>query len=92
MKHRSSNKIPNGLRKHRLKMGLTQKDVANKLGFKSTNRLVRWEQGNSFPCIKNLLKLSVLYATLCDQLYQELFNEIKKDLTNLGKPNNDYDP
>ncbi len=85
MKHCSFNKIPNSLRKHRLQMGLTQKAVAKKLGFKSPNRLVRWEHGYAFPSIKNLLKLSAIYATLCDQLYRELFTNIKNELLHVNK-------
>ncbi len=92
MKNRSSNKIPNSLRKHRLIMGFTQREVAKKLGFKSTNRIVRWEQGCSCPSIKNLLRLSVLYATLSDQLYQELCNIIKKELSCLNNVNDDHEP
>ncbi len=75
----------NQLRKYRLLMGLTQSDVARALGFKSTNRIIRWEQGTAYPSVTNLAKLSVLYATLCEQLYQDLFEEVREEVCKCKK-------
>lgn len=63
-------------------MGLTQLQVAKKLGLKSTNRLSRWEKGESLPNVINLFRLVVLYKTLADQLYYDLLQELKENMHN----------
>jgi transcriptional regulator with XRE-family HTH domain len=68
--------IPNTLRIERKRAGLTQRDVARKLGFASTDRICRWEKGQTFPHVLNLFKLCGLYHVLPHQLYGELFNRI----------------
>jgi transcriptional regulator with XRE-family HTH domain len=72
--------IPNWLRKHRKRWGYRQKEVAEMLGFKSANRLSRWEKGISVPSVPNLLKLGIIYATLTDQLYHELLIQLRPAL------------
>ena len=64
---------PNNLKQYRLHRGLNQKDVAKYLGLQSTDRISRWEQGNTLPNIINLFKLSALYHTTPDKLYRVLF-------------------
>lgn len=61
-------------------MGYSQKEVATFLGFESTSRISRWEKGEAMPSVKNLLKLSVLYATLPNELYFDLWQEVKGDV------------
>lgn len=72
--------IPNTLRDHREKAGLRQLDVAEKLGFSTTDRISRWEQGLTFPHVVNLFKLSSLYKVTPQELYNELFSEIPNHL------------
>lgn len=66
--------IPNTLRLARKKAGFTQLQVAEKLGFASTDRLCRWEKGRTFPHVVNLLKLCALYKVLPHEVYAELFS------------------
>jgi transcriptional regulator with XRE-family HTH domain len=73
--------IPNRLRKFRKISGYSQTDVMKLLGFKSTNRISRWEKGLAFPSVENLLKLSILYRTLADQLYPDLRNKFIQELS-----------
>jgi len=47
--------IKNNLREARLKAGLTQMEVAKKLGLKSHNRISRWENGLANPCLEHFL-------------------------------------
>jgi len=72
--------IPNLLRKHRKIVGYRQSEVAEILDLKSTNRISRWEKGMAAPGLLNLLKLSIIYSTLCDQLYQDLMSELRKEI------------
>ena len=53
-------------------MGYTQGAVMRKLKLQSTSMISRWEQGVAMPSSDNLLKLSILYKTLVNELYYEL--------------------
>lgn len=67
--------IPNRLKEFRLKAGLTQKEVVEKLQLQCEARICNWEKGRMYPHITNLFKLSALYHVLPHQLYGELFLE-----------------
>jgi len=69
---------PNSLKYYRKKNGLTQQDVANALGLKSTNRLSVWESGMSLPNVTNLLKIASLYNISPNKLYEYRVRKIKK--------------
>lgn len=69
------NKIPNKLREYRKKVGLKQSEVAEKIGLNSTDRISRWEKGETFPHVVNLLKLSELYKVCPCELYGEIVNK-----------------
>ena len=64
-------KIPNKLKEHRVRMGLAQIDVANHLGFRSTDRISRWEAGLTYPHVVNLRKLAKLFGVTMDELYPD---------------------
>lgn len=64
-----SKRIRNRLREYRLKAGLRQVDVAERLGFKSTERISRWEKGQAYPHMVNLFKLGRLYSVEPQALY-----------------------
>lgn len=59
----------NNLRECRKKVNLKQTDVAQALGFKSTDRISRWEKGTAYPHIQNLFKLARLYGVSIEKLY-----------------------
>jgi len=65
-------KIENKLKECRLKAGLTQFDVMIKLGFRSTDRVSKWENGNGMPGVINLFKLAEIYKALPQDLYPKL--------------------
>lgn len=69
----------NLLKRYRLLYGYSQRDIARKLGIQSTTIVGRWELGQTYPDLKNLIKLSIIYKTLVDQLYPGLRSEIVKD-------------
>jgi len=56
-------------------MGYSQEDVRKYLKLKSTGMISRWERGATMPSGKNLLKLSVLYKTVVNNLYYTLSKE-----------------
>jgi len=60
------------LKKARRRMGLTQHQVMKALGLKSPTRLSQWEKGQRLPGVRNILKLSILYKTLPDELLFEI--------------------
>ncbi len=62
-------------------MGLNQQDVATLLGHKSTCRISRWEKGISMPSAFNLMKLAILYGTLSDELYFDVYFQFKVALS-----------
>lgn len=75
----SRKRFPNRLRRYRRMMGYSQVGVARILGLKSKGRLSEWESGKHFPGVRNLLKLSLLYHTLIEQLYYDLREAIRED-------------
>jgi transcriptional regulator with XRE-family HTH domain len=62
--------IPNKLREYRKAKGLSQRDVADYLGFRSTDRISRWEGGLTYPHVANLLKLVKLFGVSAEILYE----------------------
>jgi len=56
---------------------MKQSDVAVSLGFASTDRISRWEQGQTFPHVINLFKLAHLYRVSPQDLYPEVYEEMK---------------
>lgn len=61
--------IQNNLRYYRKQKGLTQWDVARHLGFKSIDRISKWEAGKQWPHATNLLKMAALFLCHAEQLY-----------------------
>ena len=69
------------LKKHRKLMGYSQREAANLLGI-SPSRLSQWEKGIKMPNVQNLLKLSILYHTLPDELYYDLRKSLATEIRN----------
>jgi transcriptional regulator with XRE-family HTH domain len=70
--------IPNCLRKYRRISRLKQKQVAKILGYKTANRISRWEKGYCLPSVVNLLKLSILFRTMPDTLFLDLTRKLRE--------------
>ncbi len=66
--------IRNNLREHRKRLGLTQRQVADYLGFESSDRISRWEKGLTYPHIINLGNLCKLFIVPAVDLYPDLFD------------------
>lgn len=76
------------LRKHRKLMGLSRGTVARLLGHKSTDLISRWERGKALPSLENVLKLSVIYKTLVNELFYDHIREYQKGLFPKDKMDN----
>ncbi len=63
------NKYPNTLKELRLKNHLTQRQVTAYLNLQGESRLSRWEQGQSYPSVFNLMKLCKLYKVPVEKIY-----------------------
>jgi transcriptional regulator with XRE-family HTH domain len=72
--------VSNRLRRCRKIAGYTQREVARLLGFKNSARISSWEKGFSLPNMVNLFKLSVLYHTLPNEFYIELYQQLRNDI------------
>jgi transcriptional regulator with XRE-family HTH domain len=81
----SRNRYYNNLRRHRKLMGYSLKDIGFLLNLKCTGRLSRWEQGVSFPNLKNVIKLGIIYRSLTDQFYFDLKEQFRKDISKREK-------
>jgi transcriptional regulator with XRE-family HTH domain len=72
------------LRNGRLNAGLSQKQVADELGYDSVQFVSNWERGLRTPPGKTLLKLSKMYNISADALYeillQERISKVEKEL------------
>lgn len=65
--NKRKNIVPNNLKEYRLKAGLTQKQVAEKLGMQCEDRISHWEKGKAMPSVKNLLLLCQVYKISISQ-------------------------
>lgn len=62
--------INNNLRECRKRVNLKQSDVASALGFKSTDRISRWEKGTAYPHVRNLFHMAKIYGVQVEELYK----------------------
>lgn len=76
------------LKKYRIEAGYTQRGAAKLLGVTPT-QLMEWEKGRRMPQGRHLLKLSVLYQRVIDDMYYDLKMEgVKEILENKRKYGN----
>jgi len=64
------NIIQNNLRHYRELKGLTQQEVADYLGFKSTARISKWEKGLQYPHVTNFIELVKFYEVSAVEIYR----------------------
>lgn len=99
MKTNTKNKIiKNNLRQARLRAGLEQKQVAVLLAQKSTDEISRYERGVYSPALKIALKLEIIYQMPIRLLFQDLFEECRREISAIkaehpqALPNNHWFP
>ncbi|HTE01657.1 MAG TPA: helix-turn-helix transcriptional regulator [Mucilaginibacter sp.] len=77
---RAHRTFPNTLRLHRTTMGYTQRQVAALLGLHDTVPISLWEKGATLPNTVNLIKLSLIYRTFPNDLYDDVFHTFREEL------------
>ena len=75
-----SAKIPNSLRLYRRKNGLSQKDIARLLGYKSSTAVSSYEQGTKSPHLLNLLKLEIINRVPVAYLYWDSYRTLRQEI------------
>ena len=69
-----TNVFPKRLKEMRLKRGMTQKELGEKVGVKQ-NTFTNWEKGKREPSFENLVKLVAILGTTSDYLLGITTNE-----------------
>ena len=70
-----SNKLALFLKEKRTLSGLSQKDVATKLGYSTSQFISNWERGISQPPINTLRTLASMYNVAAEQMFNVLLEE-----------------
>lgn len=71
----NSNKLAQFLKEKRTQSGLSQKDVATKLGYSTSQFISNWERGISQPPINTLRTLANMYKVTAEQMFNVLLEE-----------------
>ena len=69
-------RVPNALREARNRKGLSQKEVARRLGLKDRAWISRWESGYILPSLVNAARLSLLYEEPIEELFPGLMQAL----------------
>jgi transcriptional regulator with XRE-family HTH domain len=69
------NKLAQFLKEKRTQSGLSQKDVATKLGYSTSQFISNWERGVSQPPINTLRTLANMYKIGAEQMFNVLLEE-----------------
>ena len=65
--------------------GYSQKKVARILGLADTSTLSRWEHGLAVPGLVQVFRLSRIYKTLPQELFDELWLRLEKEYSLLAQ-------
>ncbi len=68
------------LKEKRVTAGLTQSEVARKLGYSSPQFVSNWERGLANPPVFVLRDLTKMYKVPADQMFELLVEDVKADL------------
>ena len=65
----------NTLRKLRINAELSQRDVANSMGYSTPQFISNWERGLSWPPVSDIRKLATLYNCNPDHVFDLVLSE-----------------
>jgi len=71
---------PNQGKNFRIESGYSITDIAFLLDIRNFGRVSEWENGLSYPGIKHLITLSLIYQRLPDEIYSELRRRLSDKL------------
>lgn len=81
MHHRRQRQaLPNRLWKYRKRMGFTQRQVAEIIGYHSSADLSHYEHGRKLPSLVTALKLELVYRVPVAFLFPEVYHTLKQQL------------
>lgn len=72
--------LPNYLRTHRRRAGLSQKEVAYLLGCKNGSKISRYEHFSQTPSLKTAFSYEVLFRTSAKELFSGIFQQAEKEM------------
>lgn len=70
------------LKEKRIASGLSQGDVADKLGYSTAQFISNWERGVAAPPVNILKKLAELYKVNAEELFEVVLEEKIREVTN----------
>lgn len=74
------------LAEKRIAANLTQKEVAEQLGYETAQYVSNWERGISQPPVQSLKKIAYLYRTSAQELFEAfLLNAVHKTQNDLKR-------
>ena len=74
-------KFPNSLKKYRKIYGYSQQQVAQLIGHKSKTKISNYENGIVVPSLKIMMKLSLIFRTLPQELFPHMFQKMRKEIS-----------
>lgn len=78
---KQKNVLAEFLKQKRISAGLSQRDVADKLGYSTPQFISNWERGVSQPPINSLKKLGDLYKISAEDLFEVTLAATIQDVT-----------
>lgn len=75
------NPLSDLLKKKRISAGLSQRDVADKLGYTTPQFISNWERGVSYPPINALKILGAMYKIPANDLFEVTLNATIAEVT-----------
>lgn len=78
---KQKNVLAEFLKQKRISVGLSQRDVADKLGYSTPQFISNWERGVSQPPINSLKKLGDLYKISAEDLFEVTLAATIQDIT-----------
>ncbi|MGZ3774671.1 MAG: helix-turn-helix domain-containing protein [Pseudobdellovibrionaceae bacterium] len=78
---KQKNMLAEFLKQKRVTVGLSQRDVADKLGYSTPQFISNWERGVSHPPISALKKLGELYKVSAEDLFEVTLEATIQEVT-----------
>ena len=78
--NKDSRQIAKFLKSRRMALGLTQADVAAKLGYSTPQFVSNWERACAFPPVSILKDLAKLYQISADDLFEVILENQREQL------------
>lgn len=72
------NKVPNYIRTHRRRWGLTQRELASLLGVKSGTQVSRCERLQRKPTLQSAVAYEVIFGEPVRALFPRVFSEVEE--------------